>query len=71
MSKEPRQKLGEMLRELKLPGVNAIYGEAASRAEKRGESSIATWWVIAISSREKPAMSLSATKYAPCLWYPL
>jgi len=36
MSKEPRRKLGEMLQELKLPGVNAIYGVAASRAEKEG-----------------------------------
>jgi len=36
MSKEPRRKLGEMLRELKLPGVTAVYGEAASRAEKEG-----------------------------------
>ena len=30
MSKEPRRKLAEMLRELKLPGVNAVYPEAAS-----------------------------------------
>ncbi len=36
MSRESRLKLGEMLRELKLPGVNATYGEAAARAEKEG-----------------------------------
>ena len=36
MSKETRAKLGEMLRDLKLPGVNGIYGEAAARAEKEG-----------------------------------
>jgi len=36
MSREPRAKLSEMLRELKLPGVSAICSEAASRAEKEG-----------------------------------
>ena len=36
MSREARLKLVEMLRELKLPGVNAVYGEAAAQAEKEG-----------------------------------
>ena len=36
MSKDTRRKLGEMLRELKLPGVQATFGEAAIRAEKGG-----------------------------------
>ena len=36
MSKEERRKLGEMLRELNLAGVGAMYAEAASRAEKEG-----------------------------------
>lgn len=36
MSKEERRKLGEMLRELNLAGVGAVYVEAASRAEKEG-----------------------------------
>ena len=36
MSKDTRRMLGEMLRELKLPGVNATFGEAATRAEKEG-----------------------------------
>ena len=36
MSKDSRHKLGEMLRELKLPGVHANFAEAAIRAEKEG-----------------------------------
>jgi DNA replication protein DnaC len=36
MSKDTRHKLGEMLRELKLPGVHANFAEAAIRAEKEG-----------------------------------
>ena len=36
MSKDTRRKLSEMLRELKLPGVQATFGEAAIRAEKGG-----------------------------------
>jgi len=36
MSKDTRRQLGEMLRELKLPGVHATFGESAVRAEKEG-----------------------------------
>lgn len=36
MSKDSRQKLGDMLRDLKLSGMGAIYGQAATKAEKEG-----------------------------------
>jgi len=38
MSRDSRGKLGEMLRELRLPGVAGCYVQAATRAEKEGWS---------------------------------
>ena len=36
MSRDSRGKLGEMLRELRLPGVAGCHIQAATRAEKEG-----------------------------------
>ena len=36
MSKESRQSLGDMLRDLRLSGMGATYGQAAAKAEKEG-----------------------------------
>lgn len=60
MTKETRRKQGEMLRELRLPGVGNCHVEAAQQAEKEGwafDRSCTTSWTWSWSSAARARSS--------------